>query len=290
MYDCFLSFALQQKSVSEIKLDYLIRFFQKYEIHTIALEWFVLNDAVNASKILNKLLSVDNNMLIWMKNVGSLWTAILNQNHGCPPSLVANRLIFDRVSLTSSGWKSLRLSHCQINILSFSSCDSVIDLTNTVVKCISIQNNDSLKMLRNVVPENISEINTDNIFCNTTAEVRRLFEDEGVIEKSIDYEQVEWNDTATYFVDNIVMRSDYPIIFFTDSYVVATEKLNWAMRLGTTKLIEFISRLEKNKLARIEQMVTKGPSKSRLIFLVPPSEIAKKDSSNERVVKFWSGS
>lgn len=289
MFDCFLSLSLQLRCLDSIHLAYMRDFFRHGEIHSSVLGWFVVNRYECAKNVLGGLISIDDESLVWKKNMGLFWTAILNHDKGIPPSEAIDGVVLEKVSLTGDVNVSLQMTNCTIQELSLPPAAFVIDLENTQIKCLSSSSRVAFKNLKNITPEQLQIINSGDEYCDNTASIRSFLETEGVIDKGSDYFATEWKDTVTYFIKNIVDRPDYPIVFSTDVYRTDDSRLNWTARLGHEKWVNFIDALLRNSLARLERIEASGRPKSKLMFDLSPNKIANRDKKYQNILDFWAG-
>lgn len=286
--DCFLSLALQRRCVAGIEKTYVSRFFDRGALNQAVIEWFVEANPDAARNALDILLPIENTSPIWKKNVGALWTAILDHDEGIPRHLSASGLVFQNIKLRKGSGSHLRMDNASIEQLVISDGASTVDVQNTAIKYLEVDRTAALKLLRQVSPEMIHKIKSPDFYCDTTAEVRAALEDAGVITSGASAATQAWQDTANYFIESLVSRPDAPIVVFTDNLEPDGERLGWTHRLGLLKWTDFVNRLTLCKLATIETINTKGRHKSRLVFKVSPAEIARRNESIPAVANFWS--
>lgn len=285
--DCFLSLALQRRCKAGVEKTYVARFFDSGAINQAVIEWFVAAYPDAARSALDMLLPIDNTSPIWKKNVGVLWTAILDHDEGMPPHLSASGLVFQTIKLSKGGGSHLRMHNASIEQLLISTGAPTVDVQNTAIKYLEVDDTSALKLLRNVAPEMIQKIKSPNSYCDTTPDVRTVLESAGVIGHEASAAALAWLDTANYFIEALINRPDAPIFVFADNFETDGQRLGWTLRLGLAKWTDFVNRLTQCNLASWEAINTKGRSKSRLVFHVSPAEIARRNDSIPEVAEFW---
>jgi hypothetical protein len=162
-----------------------------------------------------------------------------------------------------------------------------IDVKEASIKYLTVDDISALKLLRGVAPEMIQKIQAPGSYCDTTASVRVILEEAGIITKQASAATLEWLDTANYFIESLVSRPDAPIVVTNENLEPDSERLGWATRLGLLKWTQFLNRLTQCKLASWEPLVAKRQPKSRLVFHVSPAEISRRNSSFPGVADFW---
>jgi hypothetical protein len=287
IFDCFLSLSLQRRCKAGVEKTYVHTFFSKGAINPAVIEWFIGGNADAARDALDVLRSLGSASPIWRRNVGCLWTALLNQAQGMPPTFWASGLDFQSVQISKGRGNQLVMRESKIDQLKIFRDAPTIDVKDTSIKYLTVDDKSTLKLLRNVSPEMIQKIQATEIYCDTPALVRSALEDAGVIVRQASAATLEWLDTATYFIEALISRPDAPIVVSTDNYEPDSERLGWASRLGLQKWAEFLNRLTQCNLASLEPLVAKGRPKSRLLFHVPPAEISRRNSSIAGVGEFW---
>lgn len=285
--DCFLSLALQRRCKSGIDETYVANFFAAGAIHPAVIEWFVADNPDAARKTLNILVRVDRASPIWKKNVGSLWAALLTLDAGMPPNLSGAGLVFHTIKLTKGQGNYLDLRNARIDQLYLSKGAATVDLKDTPIGYLEVDEISTLKLLRNLTPELIHEFKSPDSYCDTTSEIRAALEDAGVVAREANTTDQQWLDTANYFIEALLSRPDTPIVVFSDNFEADGNRLGWTRRLGLMKWSEFVARLTQCNLASWESLNTKGRPKSRLVFLVTPADIARRNSSVVGVADFW---
>ncbi|WP_028500488.1 NACHT domain-containing protein [Microvirgula aerodenitrificans] len=285
--DCFLSLALQRLCETRVEQTYVANFFDKGAINPAVIEWFVAYNPEVASRTLDTLLSLRRESPNWKKNVGILWTALLDYDEGMPPHLLASGLEFQTITLSNGSGQQLGMQNAIVNQLLIFNGAPTVDLRRTSIGYLEVENTTTLKRLRNLTPELIQVLRSPDFYCDTTPSIRRALEDVGVIEREAHVANHEWLDIANYFIESLVNRPDAPIIVITETLEADGERLGWTQRLGSAKWTTFVNRLTQCGLARWEDIVCKGPQKSRLVFQVPPAEIARRNGSITGIVDFW---
>lgn len=287
IFDCFLSLSLQRRCTAGVEMTYVNSVFSKAAINTAVIEWFVAANVAVAQGVLDVLRPVGGTSSIWKKNVGALWTALLNHGGGMPPTLAASELEFQTVELSTGRGRQLAMRGAKIDQLKISRDAPFIDVKETSIKYLTVDETSTLKLLRGVAPEMIQKIQAPERYCDTTASVRVVLEEAGVIPKQASAATLEWLDTANYFIESLVNRPDAPIVVANDNLEPDSERLGWAMRLGLPKWAQFLNRLTQCKLASWESLVAKKQPKSRLVFHVSPAEISRRNSATPGVADFW---
>jgi hypothetical protein len=287
IFDCFLSLSLQRRCEAGIDKTYVDKFFAEGVIDPAAIEWFVSANSGVALKALDALLSVESLSPIGQKNVGSLWTALLNHSSGMPPNLSASRLLFQSVKLSRGRGTLLMMRDARVDELNISRDAASVDVKDSSIKYLKADDISTLKLLRNVAPEMIQKIQLPTFYSDTTSLVRSTLEDAGVIERETSAATVDWRDTANYFIEAIVNRPDVPIVVYSDDFAPDGERLRWVLRLGSQKWTAFVNRLTHCGLASWETIVAKGRPKSRLVFQVSPADISRRNGSIAGLTDFW---
>lgn len=287
IFDCFLSLSLQRRCNVGVEKTYVNDFFSKAAINPAVIEWFVIGNPDVARRVLDVLRPVGSVSPIWRRNVGGLWTALLNQAAGMPPIFMASGLEFQSVEITKGRDNQLAMCDSKIDQLKIFRDAPTIDVKETSIKYLTVDETSTLKLLRNVAPEMIQKIQAPGVYCDTTALVRSALEDAGAIARQASAATLEWLDTANYFIGSLVNRPDAPIVVSSDDLMPDSERLGWASRLGLQKWADFLNRLTQCNLASLEPLVAKGRPKSRLVFHVPPAEISRRNSSIAGVAEFW---
>lgn len=285
--DCFLSLALQRRCKAGIEKTYAFSFFAKGAINPAVIEWFVAANPDVASNALDELMPIESSSPIWKRNVGSLWTALLDQAGGMPPHLSASGLVFQTVNLSKGLGNQLGMRNASVDQLKISRGAATVDVMNTPIKYLEVDETATLKLLRNVAPEMIQKIQAPDFYCDTTPHIRTVLEEAGVIQRVASAATLDWLDTASNFIEALVSRPDAPIVVFSDDFAPDGNRLGWALRLGLPKWTAFVNRLTQCKLASWETINSKGRPKSRLVFHVAPAEIARRNSSVAGVADFW---
>ncbi|MGC5802685.1 NACHT domain-containing protein [Ralstonia pseudosolanacearum] len=285
--DCFLSLGLQRRCEAGVDKTYVNNFFIKGVINPAVIEWFVASNPDAAHRVLDVLLPIGSTSPIWKENVGSLWTALLNQSSGMPPHLAASGLVFQSVELRKGRGTQLAMRDAHIDQLKISRDAATVDVKGTSIKYLEVDDTSTLKLLRNVAPEMIQKIQSPGFYCDTTPHIRGALEDAGVIAREASAATLEWRDTANYFIEALVSRPDAPIVVYSDDFAPDGDRLRWALRLGLPKWTDFVSRLTQCNLASWETIVASGRPKSRLVFRVSPAEISRRSSSIAGVADFW---
>lgn len=285
--DCFLSLALQRRCGAEVDKTYAVNFFVKGAINPAVIEWFAAGAPQAAQSMLSVLLPVENTSANWKRNVGSLWSALLDQAKGMPPHLSASELLFGRIELSKGRGSQVMMRNASIDQLKISSGAATVDVKNTTIKYLEVDETSTLRLLRHVAPEFIQKIQSPDFYCDTTSLVRTALEGAGVVERVANGAAVEWQDTANSFIDALVSRPDAPIVVFSDDFEPDGNRLGWAQRLGLQKWTACLNRLTQCKLASWEAINSKGRPKIRLLFHVPPAEIARRNHSIPGVTEFW---
>ncbi|WP_114815476.1 NACHT domain-containing protein [Paraburkholderia kururiensis] len=288
IYDCFLSLALQRRFEAGIDNAYVVNFFARGAIHPAVIEWFVAANPEAARSALNVLLPRENISLIWKKNVGSLWAALLDHDAGMPPHLSVPGLVFQTVKLSKGHNSHLGMQDSSIDQLLVSKGAATVDVKNTSIRYLEVDAISTLKLLRNIAPEMIQEMQTPEIYCDTTPKIRSVLENAGIIGREASAATQEWLDTANFFIEALISRPDAPIVVFSDDFETEDKKLGWTRRLGSAQWTNFVNRLTQCHLASWEPIVNKGRPKSRLVFHVPPAEIARRNVGIADVADFWS--
>jgi hypothetical protein len=287
--DCFLSLSLQRRCSGGVDKGYIANFFARGTIHPTVIEWFVAGNPGVAHSALEILLLIENTTPVWQKNVGSLWTALLDHSAGTPPHLSASGLEFQTLKLSKGHGSHLRMSHSRVDQLLLSKDAASVDIQGTPIRYLEVDDASTLTLLQNVSPELIQEIKSPTSYCDTTPAVRAALENAGVIERQARAATLEWQDIATYFIEALVSRPDAPIVVFTDNFEADGNRLGWTARLGLAKWTDFLHRLTQYKLASWESLVSKGRPKSRLVFHVAPAEIARRQGGSPAIEGFWGG-
>ncbi|UJW80618.1 NACHT domain-containing protein [Hydrogenophaga sp. SL48] len=285
--DCFLSLALQRRCKAGVDKTYVGNFFAASAIHPAVIEWFVANNPDSARKALDILVRIEGASPIWKKNVGSLWTALLDHYAGMPPNFSASGLVFQTIKLTKGQGDYLEIRNARIDQLFLSRGAAAVDVKDTPISYLQVDDTSTLELLRNVAPELIHEFKSPDTYCDTTPEIRAALEEAGVIEREAGAAAQQWLDTANYFIEALMSRPDAPIVVFSDNFESDGNRLGWTRRLGLTKWTEFVSRLTHCNLASWEIINAKGRPKSRLVFQVTPADIARRNSSISGVADFW---
>ncbi|CAJ2714084.1 Uncharacterised protein [Burkholderia pseudomallei] len=288
IFDCFLSLALQRRCDAGIDNAYVVNFFVKGAIHPAVIEWFVAGNPEAARNALNVLLPRENASPIWKKNVGSLWGALLDYDAGMPPHLSVSGLVFQTIELSKGHGNHLWMQNSSIDQLIVFRDATTVDVKNTAIGYLDVDDTSTLKLLRNVAPEMIQEMRTPEIYCDTTPKIRSALENAGVIGREASAAAQEWLDTANFFIEALISRPDAPIVVFSDDLETEDKKLGWTRRLGSTQWANFVNRLTQCRLASWEPIVNKGRPKSRLVFHVAPAEIARRNIGIAEVAEFWS--
>lgn len=289
IYDCFLSLCLQRRCEAGVERVYISNFFAKAAINPAVIEWFVVAAPGAARTALDVLIPLDPPSVIWRSNVGNLWTAVLNQSNGMPPSLSASELVFQAVELTRGSGRQLAVRNASIEHLILSRDAATVDVSGTSIKLLEVDETSTLRLLRNVSLEMVQRIQSPTLFCDNTPQIRTVLEDVGVISRQISAASLEWQDTANYFIEGLVNRPDSPIVVTLDDFNPDGDRLRWTLRLGISKWTQFVNRLTQCGLASWETIVAKGRPKGRLVFQVSPAAIARRQSDISAIVKFWSG-
>ncbi|SFV01648.1 NACHT domain-containing protein [Pseudoduganella namucuonensis] len=287
IFDCFLSLSLQRRCAAGVEMTYVNNVFSKAAINTAVIEWFVAANVNVAQSVLDILRPAGGTSSIWKKNVGALWTALLNHSGGMPPTLAASELEFQTVELSMGRGKQLTMRGAKIDQLKISRDAPIIDIKETSIKYLTVDEASTLSLLRGVAPEMIQKMQAPGSYCDTTASVRTVLEEAGVIAKQASAATLEWLDTANYFIESLVSRPDAPIVVMHDNLEPDSERLGWATRLGLAKWTQFLNRLTQCKLASWEPLVAKKQPKKRLVFHVSPAEISRRNSSIPGIADFW---
>ncbi|MBV7457494.1 hypothetical protein KW843_23680 [Acidovorax sp. sif1233] len=287
--DCFLSLALKRRCGAGVDKTYAVNFFVKGAINPAVIEWFTAGAPQAAQSALQVLLPVENTSANWRRNVGNLWSALLDQAKGMPPHLSASELVFGNVEVSKGHGSQLMMRNSSIDQLKISSGAATVDVKNTTINYLAVDEISTLRLLRNVAPELIQKIQSPDFYCDTTPHVRTALVDAGVVERVENAATVEWLDIANSLIHALVSRPDAPIVVFSDDFEPDGGRLGWALRLGLQKWTAFVNRLTQCNLAFWETINSKGRPKIRLIFLVPPAEIARRNFSIPGVTEFWAG-
>jgi len=287
IFDCFLSLSLQRRCAAGVEKTYVNDFFSKAAINPAVIEWFIISNTAVASHVLDVLRPIGSTSAIWRKNVGGLWTALLNQAGGMPPIFMASGLEFQSVEIIKGRDNQLVMCDSKIDQLKIFRDGPTIDVKGTSIKYLTVDDSSTLKLLRNVAPEMIQKIQAPGVYCDTTALVRGALEEAGIISRQASALTLEWLDTANYFIASLLNRPDAPIVVSSDNLAPDSERLGWASRLGLQKWADFLNKLTHCKLASLEPLVAKGRPKSRLVFHVPPAEISRRNSTIAGVAEFW---
>jgi hypothetical protein len=284
--DCFLSLALQRRCRDQVDKAYVVNFFSKGAVHPAVIEWFVAGNVEAARSALTLLLPIENKSTFWKKNLGSLWAALLDEGDGLPPHLSASGLEFQTIKITKGQGATVAMRDATIGSLFLERTAAVLDVKNAAIKHLKVDDDSSLRLLRNIAPEMVQVIDSPNSYSDTTADIRTTLEANGVIARSATGASQDWHDTANYFVQAMVTRPDTPIVLFRDDLSNDERKLAWTHRLGAAKWSEFVDRLTRAGLVKRTQIVSKDRPKIRLDFHVSPAEIARRDG-DPRVEAFW---
>ena len=287
IFDCFLSLGLQRRSGSGVDGSYLNTFFSKAAINPAVIEWFVIGNVNVAHDVLNVLQVAKSTSPIWRRNVGALWAALLDFGMGMAPSPSASGLELQKIELNKGQGNNLMMCEAKIDQLKISRGAPKIDINQTAIKYLVADETSTLKVLRNVSPELIQKIQLPGVYSDTTASVRDTLVNAGVIAAQPSAASLEWLDTANYFIESLVSRPDAPIVVTSDDLAPDSERLGWALRLGSQKWKHFLDRLTQCNLASWETIVAKKRPKSRLVFHVSPAEISRRNSKTAGVAEFW---
>lgn len=287
IYDCFLSLGLSRRCQTGAAKTYLNNFFVKGAINPAVIEWFVAGSPDAARSALYDLLPFASAPPIWKRNVGSLWTALNNHVAGAPPHLSASGLIFQSVELSKGSGTQLLMRDANIDYLKLSQGAGTVDVENTTINFLEVDDTLTLTKLRNVAPEMIQRIQSPEFYIDTTPRIRSALEDAGVIARKPSAATLDWLDTANYFIKAVISRPDVPIVVSSDDHEPDGERLGWATRLGLMKWQEFVNRLTQSGLASWEIIVASGRSKSRLVFHVSPAEISRRNKNIKGIEEFW---
>lgn len=285
--DCFLSLALQRRCEAESNKTYITNFFEKGAMNPVVIEWLVVHSPEAARHSLNMLLSQRKESPIWKKNVGSLWSALLDYDEGMPPNLSASGLEFQTINLKKGSGGLLGMQNARVEQFKISKCAAMVDVMGTPIGDLEVDALTTLKLLRNVSPELIQVLRSPDFYYDNTPQIRTALEHAGVIEREANAATLEWRDTANYFIEALISRPDAPIVVVEDTYETDGERLGWTRRLGSAKWVTFVHRLTQCHLASWESIVSKGAHKLRLVFHVSPAEIARRNSSIKEVTDFW---
>ncbi|RBL66033.1 NTPase, partial [Pseudomonas sp. MWU13-2625] len=136
--DCFLSLALQRRCEAGIDKTYIINFFSKGAIHPAVVEWFVAGNSEAARNALNVLLPLESASPIWKKNVGSLWTALLDFDVGMPPHFSASGLAFQTIKLSRGHGNHLGMQNSSIDQLIVSKDATTVDVKSTTIRYLEV--------------------------------------------------------------------------------------------------------------------------------------------------------
>lgn len=285
--DCFISLALQKRCQSGVERANVENFFIKRAIHPSVIEWFVPKCPEAAHKVLQILLSRRNPSPVWKKNVGTLWSALLDHDAGMPPHLSVPALVFQTVELRKGQGACVNMQESRIDKLIVSRGAATVDLRNAYIRYLEVDANSTLKLLRNVRPEMIQEMQAPGGYCTTTKEIRSALESVGVIRREAAVVNQDWLDTANFFIESLINRPDAPIVVFSDSFEADDRNLAWTRRLGLAQWTNFVNRLTQCGLASWEPIVNKGRKKSRLVFHIAPAEIARRNFAISKIADFW---
>lgn len=287
IFDCFLSLALKRRCGAEVDKTYAINFFVKGAINPAVIEWFTAGSTQAAQSTLQVLLPVENTSGNWRRNVGNLWSALLNQAAGMPPHLSASELAFGSIELKKGHGSQVTMHNASIDELKISRGAATVDVKNTSIKYLEVDETSSLRLLRNVAPEMIQKIQSPDFYCDTTPHVRTALEEAGVVERVANAAAVAWLDIANTIIEALVSRPDAPIVVFSDNFEPDGNRLGWALRLGLPKWKAFVDKLTQCNLASWESINSKGRPKVRLIFHVSPADISRRNTSIPGVADFW---
>lgn len=289
IFDCFLSLSLQRRCQNGIERTYVNSFFSKAAINPAVIEWFVVSNLEIARRVLDVLRPTETVSTTWRRNVGSIWAAILSQADGMPPTFAASGLEFQDIEISKGSGKQLEMRNCDIGQLKIKRDAPFLDIKDTSIKYLEVDDASTLILLRNVAPEMVQKIQAPGEYCDTTALIRNLLESVGAIAPQASAATLEWLDTANYFIESLVSRPDAPIVVSSDDLTPDADRLGWARRLGLQKWADFINRLTQCNLASLESLNAKGRPKSRVVFKVSPAEISRRNSRVSGVADFWRG-
>lgn len=287
IFDCFLSLSLQRQCEARIDKTYITNFFTKGAINPAVIEWFVAGNPKAAHDALGALLLSRGTSPIWKRNVGSLWSALLSQAAGMPPHLSASELVLQFVELSKGRGTQVVMRNATIDHLKISRGAATLDVQDSSIQYLEVDEISTLKLLRNVAPQMIQKIQAPGLYGDNTPEIRKALESAGVIKLETSAASLEWLDAANYFIEALVSRPYVPIVVDSDNLEPDDDRLRWTLRLGLPKWANFVNRLIQCGLASLETIVAKGPTKSRLVFRVAPAEISRRNSSIVGVADFW---
>lgn len=288
IFDSFLSLSIS-KQCTEGQFSTISTLFERGEIRSAVMEWFVNNLSEEALNLLNHLLVSAKERPVWKKNVGTLWVALLDYNNGTPPTPLTTGLVFEVIKLQAEGDIPIRLLNCQIEELYLPSIPISIDLADSNVKYLNVNNPSLLRKVINIKPENILEIRLSTGHHDSTSQIRKILEEAGVINKEPDSLTLQWHDSINFFLKRIINKPDVLIIDET-TFETDSPGLNWTSRFGIYQWKKFIQALKDNNLIDLETIAAKGTRKLKIAFKIPESTIANKDFNYSGVENFWNGS
>lgn len=288
VFDCFLSLSLQRRCKSSLEAKYIAKFFGSAPVNPAVIEWFVSSDIDSARRALNLLLQARIDSPIWAKNVGNLWTTLLNESSGMPPNMNASGLVLGTVEVSKGDGTTLMMVNSQVDHLCLMKGGAVVNVDGAKIDYVEVDENATLTRLKNITPEMIQRLRTPDSYNDNTISIRAVLEQSNAIAKQSSAAAQEWLDTANYFITELVYRPDAPIVVFEDGFEPDGERLGWTRRLGLAKWVEFLQRLTQCNLASWDRIVSAGAPKVRLVFKVAPAEIERRNFKISNIENFWS--
>lgn len=294
LFDCFLSLALQRRVSGVINEQSIRKLLAASKVNASVFEW-LLEKQPEAATVLSRQLSfsVDDRQgaVVLSSNLGALWSAMLSNAEGIPPTSHALGLQLESLELSREGWNKLDLSGSSISRLVMPDVQGrlSVNLANSEVGYLEARSSECIRnCLIGIKSANVMSVHVGNQFEDNKTKVREFFENLGMVPKTVRTINQQYIDSASYFLDRLARRPDTPVVLSRDDLTADDDRLSWIQHADADHWRSFVNALVYSGVARLEQMPASGKPKVRIAFNKPIASLQEPSADDREVTIFWS--
>lgn len=292
LFDCFLSVALQRRVSGIINEKSLLALLGATKVNAAAFEW-LLEKKDGATAILSEKISfsipADQDSAVLSSNLGSLWSAMLSQRKGIPPTAQASGLQIEALELAGHGWTSLDVSRSAISRLVLPDSQHIrVDLSHSDVGYLEARSNEcARRCLKGVESAKVMSVHIGNQFEDSKTRVRELFENLGLVSRTVRTINQQYRESASYFLDRLARRPDTPVVLSREDLSADDDRLLWIQHADSDHWRSFVDALTRSGVARLEPLTASGRAKVRIAFSRPIRSLQEPDPEDTESALFW---
>lgn len=293
LFDCFLSLALQRRVSGVINERSIRNLLGSSKVNAAAFDW-LLEKKPEATSILSKGISFNvsdgNDTSALSSNLGSLWSTMLTQKQGIPPTNQASGLQIENLELAQDGWSTLDLSRSFISHLIVpDTLHARLNLSHAEVAFLEAPSSEcARRCLTGVESAHVVSVHIGNQFEDNKTKVREFFEDIGLVPRTTRSIDQQHRESASYFLDRFARRPDTPVVLSRDDLSADDDRLLWIQNADRDQWHSFINALIKSGAARLEPFPASGKAKVRVAFNKSITSLQQPLPDDKEAKSFWS--